>query len=111
MRVIQSLTEQDVMFLHRTLLDAMESGTTDEAMTSTEEEVSVVRRETRESIKSEAVHGNGDRIGEHRTLIESEPMGIVVIRHWRLNYPETPSIDPVLYTLESVKGVSLPECG
>jgi hypothetical protein len=38
-------------------------------------------------------------------------MGIVVIRHWRLNYPETSSIDPFLYTLKLVKKVSLPTYG
>jgi hypothetical protein len=89
MRVIQPFTEQDVMSLHRTLLNVMEGGMTDEAMTSTEDEVSVVRREMGESIKGEAVHSNRDGIGEHGALIESKPMGIVVIGHWRLNYPET----------------------
>jgi hypothetical protein len=111
MRVVQLFTEQDVMSLHRTLLDTMESGTTDKATTSTKEEVSVVRRETGEGVKGEAVHSNRDRIGEHRTLVESEPMGIVVIGHWRLHYPETSSINTFLYTLESVKEVSLPAHG
>jgi hypothetical protein len=35
MRVIQPFTEQDIMSLHRTLLDAMEGSMTDEATTST----------------------------------------------------------------------------
>jgi hypothetical protein len=45
MRVIQPFTEQDMMSLHRTLLDAMEGSMTNESMTSTEEEVSIISRE------------------------------------------------------------------
>jgi hypothetical protein len=86
MRVVQQLTEQDVMSFHRTLLDMMKSGMAHEAMTSAEEKIGVIRRKTRESIEDETVHSNGVRGGEHRTIIESEPVGIMVIRHWRLNY-------------------------
>jgi hypothetical protein len=109
MRIIQPLKKQDVMPLHRALLDTMKGSMTDEATTSTEEEVSVIRRETRKGVKGEAIYSDGNGIGEHGTLVESEPMGIVVIRYQRLNYPETSSINPFLYTLESVKDVSLPE--
>jgi hypothetical protein len=101
MRVIQPFTEQDVMSHHRTLLDAMEGGTTDEATTSTEEEVSVVRRETGESIKGEAVHSNRDGIGEHGALIESKPMGIVVIEHWRPNYKINVSCESIPQCMQS----------
>jgi hypothetical protein len=62
MRVVQPFTEQDVMSLHRTLLYAMEGSTADEATTSTKEEISVVRRETGEGVKSEAVHSNRDSV-------------------------------------------------
>jgi hypothetical protein len=65
MRVIQPLTEQNVMSLHRTLLDVMKGCTIDEETTSIEEEVSIVRRETGEGVKGEAVHSNRDGIGEH----------------------------------------------
>jgi hypothetical protein len=92
MRVVQSFTEQDMMSFHRTLLDTMKSGTTYKATTSAEEKISVVRRKMRECVEGETVYSNGDRIGEHRTLVESIPMGIVVIGHWRLNYLETPPL-------------------
>jgi hypothetical protein len=89
MRVVQPLTEQDVMSFNRTLFDTMKGSTTYKATTSAEEKVGIVRRKMGEGIKGEAVHSNGDRSREHRTLIESKPMGIVVIRHWRLNHPES----------------------
>jgi hypothetical protein len=59
----------------------MKGGMTDEATTSTKEEVSIVRQEMRKDVKGEAVHSNRDRIRKHGTLVESKPMGIVVIRH------------------------------
>jgi hypothetical protein len=56
--------------------------------------------------------GNGKRKGgrhfhDKRSFIETNPVDVVVIGHDLLNYP-IPSSDPLLYTLGSVKDVSLP---
>jgi hypothetical protein len=89
MRIIQPFTKQDMISLHRTLLDTMKSGMTYKATTSAEEKIGVIRRGMGESIKGKTVYGNGNGSGEYRTLIESEPISIVAIRHWRLNYPKS----------------------
>jgi hypothetical protein len=88
MRIIQSLTKQDVMSFHRTLLDAMKSSMADEAMPGTEEQICVIRRETRESIEHKTVDSNIDGIGEDRTLIEQNPVGVMVVGHGLLNYSD-----------------------
>jgi hypothetical protein len=44
----------------------------------------------RECVEGETVHSNRDGRGEHGTLIECEPMSIMVIGNGRLNYSETP---------------------
>jgi hypothetical protein len=111
MRVVQLFAEQDVLSLHRTLLDVMESDKTDEVTTCTKGEVSIVRTKMRESVKGKTVHGDRDESREHGALIKHEPMGIMVIGHWRLNSSETSPIDSFLYTLKSVKEVSLSVCG
>jgi hypothetical protein len=87
-----------------TLLNMMKSHVTYKAMTSTEEEFGIVRREMRKSTKGETVNSYGDRSGEYRTLVESNPMGIMVIGHWKL---WNPSIYPFLYTCDSVTDESL----
>jgi hypothetical protein len=83
----------------RTLLNTMNSCVTYEATTSTEEEVGIIGRETRKSIKSETVDSHGDRSREYRALVESNPVGMMVIRHWKL---WNPSLFPFLYTCDSV---------
>jgi hypothetical protein len=93
--------------LHRTLLDMMKSGTADEAMPSTEEQIGIIGRETRESIKHKAINHNIDGIGEDRVFIERDPVGVMEVGHDLLT-TQIPSTDPFLYTTGSVKDVSLP---
>jgi hypothetical protein len=104
----------------------MKSGAAHKATTRAEENVGVIRRKSGKGIKGKTVNSNGDggrehrdggtehrdggrehRDGgrEHRTLIESEPVGTGVARHWILNYPGP--IHPFFYTRDSVKDVSL----
>jgi hypothetical protein len=52
---------------------------TDEASTRTEEEVGVVIIQMREGIKHEAVHGHVHGGREQRTLVEADPMDVMVI--------------------------------
>jgi hypothetical protein len=47
MRIIQLFAEQDVVSLHRTLLDTMNSVATREATTRGEEQIGIVRGKTR----------------------------------------------------------------
>jgi hypothetical protein len=47
MRIVQMFAKQNVMPLYRALLYAMNGGTTYKALTSTEEEVGVIGRESR----------------------------------------------------------------
>jgi hypothetical protein len=79
MGIIQTLTEQDIMSLHRTLFYTMESSATDKMMTCTKEEIGVVRREVRESIKCMAIDGHGYGCGEHRTFVEGKPVGMMIV--------------------------------
>jgi hypothetical protein len=88
-----------------TLLNMMKSSAAHKAMTRAEEKVGVIRRESGKSVEGETVNSNGDGGREHRTFMESEPVGTVVIGHWILNYPG--SIHPFLYTRDSVKDISL----
>jgi hypothetical protein len=41
-------------------------------------------------------------------FIEGEPVGVMIIGHGLLNYPNHSSINPFFYTLESVREESLP---
>jgi hypothetical protein len=59
----------------------MESCTTNEAMSHTEEQVGIVWRETRQSVEREAVNRNKDRIGENRAFVERDPVGVMEVRH------------------------------
>jgi hypothetical protein len=47
MRIIQSLAEQNVVSLHRALFDAMDGIATREAMTRKEEQIGIIRGQTR----------------------------------------------------------------
>jgi hypothetical protein len=86
----------------------MKSSAAHKAMTCAEEKVSIVRRKSGKSIEGKTVDSNGHGGREHRTFIESEPVGTMVIGHWILNYPGP--IHPFLYTRYSVKDVSLSKC-
>jgi hypothetical protein len=57
MRIVQPFTEQNMMTPHQTLFGMMGSCTTHKAMPSTEEEVSVVIQQMRESVKHKAIDG------------------------------------------------------
>jgi hypothetical protein len=85
----------------------MSSEMADEATTRTEEKVGIFVGQTGQSIKGEAINGHIDRGQEERSFIKVDPVDVVVIRHDLLNYP-IPSSNPLLYTLRSVKEVSLP---
>jgi hypothetical protein len=59
MRIIQTLTEQDVVPLHRALFYTMESSMAHKTTTHTKEEInSIIQRESRQSITGIAVNGN-----------------------------------------------------
>jgi hypothetical protein len=75
-----------MMSFYQTLFNMMNSGATHKATTHAEENVSIVWRKPGEGVEGETLDGNGNRSREHRTLIESEPVGMVVIGHWKLNY-------------------------
>jgi hypothetical protein len=85
----------------------MSSEVADKATTRTKEEVGIFVRQAGQSVERKTIHRHVDGGREERSFIEMNPMDIVVIRHDLLNYP-TPSSDPLLYTLGSVKDVSLP---
>jgi hypothetical protein len=44
-------------------------------------------------------------------FIEGEPVGVIIIGHGLLNYPNHSSINPFFYTLESIREESLPREG
>jgi hypothetical protein len=85
------------MSFYGTLLNTMKSGATHKAMTHAEEKVGIVRRKLGEGVEGETVNGNRDRSGEYRMLIESKPVGLLVIRHWRLNYLGSLHLSLLLY--------------
>jgi hypothetical protein len=58
MGIIQTFTEQDVVSLHGAVFYTMESSMTHKTMTSTEEEIGVIQRESRQSIECITVNGN-----------------------------------------------------
>jgi hypothetical protein len=59
-----------------------------------------------QSVERKTVHGHIDGGREERAFIETNPVDVVVIGHDLLNSP-IPSSDPLLYTLGSVREVSL----
>jgi hypothetical protein len=79
MGIVQLFTEQNVRSLHRTLLDLVKSGMAHEAMTHAEEQVGVVGRQTGQGIKCVAINGDRDRSREDGTLVEGEPVGMMII--------------------------------
>jgi hypothetical protein len=106
MRIIQSFTKQDVVSFYRTLLNAMKSSTANKATSSTEEQIGVIWQKTRKSIECKAINHNIDGIRENGAFIERDPVGVMEVRHDLLT-TQIPSTDPFLYTLKSVKEVSL----
>jgi hypothetical protein len=97
MGIIQMFTKQDMMPLHRALLDAMESSAAYKASTHTEEQIGVVQGESRQSIKSEVVNSNQYWSREDGALIESKPVGVMVVRYGLLNYPNPSQPSDSLY--------------
>jgi hypothetical protein len=85
----------------------MESITANKATSSAEEQIGIVWQKTRQSIEREAVDRNKDGIGENRAFLERDPVGVMEVRHDLLT-TQVPSINPPLYTLDSVNDVSLP---
>jgi hypothetical protein len=57
MRIVQAFTKQYMMPFYRALLHTMDGITAHETTTHAKEQVCIVRGETRQRIKSEAVHG------------------------------------------------------
>jgi hypothetical protein len=74
------------MPLYGTLLDTMEGSMTHKKTTCTEEEISIVWRESRQCVKGMAIDSNRYGCRKDGTLMESEPVGVMVISHL-LNYP------------------------
>jgi hypothetical protein len=68
-----------MMTMTRTDLCAMSGKMTNETVTSDEEQIHVIIRETGESIKSEAVHWHEHGGRETRMFIELYPMGVVIV--------------------------------
>jgi hypothetical protein len=68
-----------VMALYGTLFCMVKSSATDKTMTSTEEEVGIVRREMRKSIEHMAINGHRNRSRKHRTFVEGKPVGMVIV--------------------------------
>jgi hypothetical protein len=101
------LSEQDVVTSYWALLYKMNGVATRETTTSTEEQVGIVRGEARQSIKGETINGYGNRSQEGGASLEGIPVGVMVVGHGLLNY-SNPFRLPFLYTLKSVKEVSLP---
>jgi hypothetical protein len=86
MGIIQSLTKQDVVSFHRTLLNAVKSSTADKAMPSTEEQVCVIQQKMRKGIKHKAIYGDMGRSGKDRTFIKHNPVGVMEVGHGLLSY-------------------------
>jgi hypothetical protein len=95
------------MSLYWTLFYAMESCMTNEAASSTEEQIGIVRRKTRQSVERETVNRNKNGVREDRVFVERDPVVVMEVRHDLLT-TQIPAINPSLYTLDSVKDVSLP---
>jgi hypothetical protein len=57
----------------------------------------------RKGVKREAIHRHEDGSGEQRTLIEADPMDVVVIGHGLLNYSNHPSTSPLIRTERLLK--------
>jgi hypothetical protein len=74
------------MSFYKTLLNTMESSAAHKTTTHAEGKVSIIQTKLGEGVEGETVNSDRDRSREHGTLIESEPVGMVVIGHWRLNY-------------------------
>jgi hypothetical protein len=66
---------------------------TRETTTSAKEQVCIVRRKARQSVKSETVYGYGDGSQKGGTTIEVVPMRVMIIRHDLLITP-TPLRQP-----------------
>jgi hypothetical protein len=107
MRIIQqTFAKPDTISTLRTSLGAMESMVTDKAMTHHKEQVSIMIRQSGESIESNTIDFNKDRSGETRSMEEFNPVGVVVIGHGILSYSSTP-LPPCFYTTDSVTEESL----
>jgi hypothetical protein len=79
MRIIyQTLTEQDVVTMLGTGFYAMIGLVADKTTTCGEEQVSVVIRQMRKGIEGVTVNCHKDRSRETRSLIEFNPVGVVV---------------------------------
>jgi hypothetical protein len=55
MRIVQVLTKQDVVPLHRALFYVMNCIATHKAMTCAEEQIYIIQRKTRQHIESETI--------------------------------------------------------
>jgi hypothetical protein len=92
---------------YQALFYTMESCTTYKATSCTEEQVGIIWRKTKQSVECKAVNRNKDGVRENRAFVERDPVGVMEVRHDLLT-TQIPSIDPPLYTRDSVKDISLP---
>jgi hypothetical protein len=79
----------------------------DEATTHAKEQVCIIIRTARQSVKHKAINSDGDGSREGRLFIKCNPVGVVIVGHDLLT-TQTPSTNPFLYSTGSVKDVSLP---
>jgi hypothetical protein len=80
--------------------------------TSTEEKIHIIIKQTGESIKSKAIDSQRDRSREGQIFIESDSVGVVVIRYGSMERRTRatdikPSLSMPFYTIKSVECVSL----
>jgi hypothetical protein len=74
----------------RTSLGVMKSMMADKAMTCCKEQVSVVIRQSGESIKSNTIDFHNDWSGAMQLMEELNPVRVIVIGHGILNYFHAP---------------------
>jgi hypothetical protein len=83
----------------------MKSMMTNKAMAHRKEQVSIVFKQPGESVESNTIHFHEDWGGEMQSMVEFNPVGVMVIGHGILNYFHAPQI--ILYTTDSITEESL----
>jgi hypothetical protein len=81
MQINQWLEEPDGWTLDRWLLTLMGTSLTNEAVTGTEQQVSVSFRHMREHVKGVTIYLERDRSREDRILKEDAPVGVMEVGH------------------------------
>jgi hypothetical protein len=87
MGIIKPLTKQHPQTALGANFRTMHGLEADETTIGGEAKVGVGTSQARQSIKCYAIHSNEDRSRELGLWIELDPVGVVIIRHIKLNYP------------------------